>query len=39
MDALKQKAEAAGKVLRYVGRVDVKANTLKVGLEEYVFVG
>lgn len=35
MDALKQEAEKEGKVVRFVGSVDVPNNAVKVGLEKF----
>jgi homoserine dehydrogenase len=35
MDQVKRKAEEEGKVVRYVGSVDVAAKTVKVGLEKF----
>ncbi|KZM18284.1 Homoserine dehydrogenase [Ascochyta rabiei] len=35
MDALKQEAASEGKVVRFVGSVDVPANAVKVGLEKF----
>ncbi|EEQ83984.2 homoserine dehydrogenase [Blastomyces dermatitidis ER-3] len=35
MEAIKEKAEVEGKVVRYVGSVDVAGNAVKVGLEKF----
>ncbi|OAX80188.1 homoserine dehydrogenase [Emergomyces africanus] len=35
MEAIKKQAEAEGKVVRYVGSMDVEGKTVKVGLEKF----
>ncbi|EEH39802.1 homoserine dehydrogenase [Paracoccidioides lutzii Pb01] len=35
MEAIKNQAEAEGKIVRYVGRVDVEGKVVKVGLQQF----
>lgn len=37
MGTLKEEAEAEGKVIRYVGSIDLAKKDVRVGLEKYIF--